>query len=234
MESFDSNSVLGWTTFNYYDNIGAIAYVGDYVQPYDRAIEYGKGYNAGTLAHDYLVLGADGRLYRFRVTPYYNYFAYTEQDRVNYDLVRSLYGNINMKFADYKKLSMTYVELNESSYGLIIADGSTSSLYYVNLAAEELKCEKIGKLTDATAITALYTTTPVTTNRTLQTTSDDTTTAMSVLSMQEGIPASEQAARGDLSAAEQYDGAVHAAKRTALPPSLPPPHRPPSKKRTTP
>ncbi|MGN1408816.1 MAG: S8 family serine peptidase [Eubacteriales bacterium] len=147
-------NLTGWNTQNYYDDLGAVAYVGDYAQTTASSSSTG-GYDAGTVAHNYLALGADGTLYLFRITPKYNPAA-DEGKEVGYVLSRVTYGSIGMEFDDNTALSMVYVELSETEYGLIISDAADGSIYYADLSGEEITCGKVGTVAGAENITALY------------------------------------------------------------------------------
>lgn len=119
-----------------FSDLGAIAYAGQ--------TEYMSESGDRIPAQAYYVLGGDGTLYQFVVS----------DTTIGYDLS---YSNIGFGFDDYTALSMTMVQVDGSA-GLLIADSSkgAADLYYVKLA-EELTCEKVGRLAGALGISTLYT-----------------------------------------------------------------------------
>lgn len=149
---YEGGNLTGWNTQNYYDDLAAVAYVGSFAQ---EEADTNNGYDAGTIAHSYLALGADGTLYIFQITPGYDPTA-DEGEEVGYVLARGVYGDIGMEFQDKTTLSMDYVEFSEDSYGLLIADSSNGGLYFANLAGDEITCGKIGGISGITGITALH------------------------------------------------------------------------------
>ena len=61
-----------------------------------------------------------------------------------------------MTFSDTMALSAEYVKFADDNYGLLIADATDGSIYYANLAYEEITCGKVGKIDGATNIAGLY------------------------------------------------------------------------------
>ena len=145
LTDYAEGTLSGWNTQDYYSDLGAVAYIGNDTN------------SSGAACEDFVVLGADGTLYLFQVTPTYT----ASTDKVGYSLARGTIGNIGVEFNNYQALSMAF-----DGTGLIIADSSkgTADLFYVDLTAETLSCGKIGRLAGATSISGLYAATQSSTN----------------------------------------------------------------------
>ena len=95
----------------------------------------------------YYVLCMDGSLYSFYLWADYDAAA---QNGLAYSLRFVRKGDIGLKFSDPTSLSMTLIR-----NGLVIADSTTASLYWVELD-ETLSSGKIANLPGVTAISGLY------------------------------------------------------------------------------
>ena len=122
---YEEGTLTGWNTQNYYSDLAAVAYIGSFEQKEGNA---SYGYDAGTIAHRYLALSADGSLYIFQITPGYDPTA-EEGDEVGYILSRGTFGNIGMEFDDNTALSMDYVEFSDDYSGLLIADSALPKIH---------------------------------------------------------------------------------------------------------
>ena len=135
-------SITGWTNLNVSD-AAAIAYEGVGV--------FAMAGNAKT--QNFIVLGANGGLYRVQIWPNYN----KTTGVLGYTMTRSVIGSCGMKFADDTKLSMTYVD-DGVNKGLIVANSDgAAELYYIDLSDKTPHCTKMGTIPGATAISSLYT-----------------------------------------------------------------------------
>ena len=97
----------------------------------------------------------DGTLYQFITVPVWDVEADAGEE-VGAILVRGSLGSIGQSFKDVMALSMEYVKVSDSSYGLLIADADTASIYYANLAGDGIVTAKVGTLKDAAYISSLY------------------------------------------------------------------------------
>ena len=143
-------NLLVWKFSESYPDLAAIAYIGDIEET-----GFGSGYDPGTIAHMYMLLGADGTLYKVKVTPMYDTSSY----KVSYKTTRTEFGTLGISFTDRTALSMTYIELSADEYGLFIADAATGSIYYASMAntsGENVYLGKVGKIDGALDITSLY------------------------------------------------------------------------------
>ena len=209
---YEEGTLTGWNTQNYYSDLAAIAYIGSFEQKEGNA---SYGYDAGTIAHEYLALSADGSLYIFQITPGYDPTA-EEGDEVGYILSRGTFGNIGMEFDDNTALSMDYVEFSEDCYGLLIADSTTGSLYFADLSGEEITCGKVGNISGITGITALHNAQPASTNTANEKfiiRAGDDVTASSAVSMGVDLPEIEVAVNAAMAGnanADQVGGSTNA------------------------
>ena len=157
---FEGGSISGWPGSSSYANLAAIDYVGDITVDVvnnmlgdDPITEC----DAGTTCHVYYVLSTDGTVYQYITVPSWDVNA-AKGEEVSAILIRGVVGNIGITFQDPMALSAEFVELGENSYGLLIADATSGSFYYANLAGENIVAGKVGSLADATNISSLYTT----------------------------------------------------------------------------
>ncbi|MGM9557699.1 MAG: S8 family serine peptidase [Oscillospiraceae bacterium] len=151
---FMSGSLLGWQTQSVFSGLSAIAYVGDTtVGEVNNILDGDKltGADDDTKAYVYYVLSDTGMLYEFIIAPSYN----TSAKTVVYNLITGTIADIGRHF-DRSALSMEYVEVSADSYGLLIADATDCSIYYLDMAKETLSLGKVGHVKDATNLTALY------------------------------------------------------------------------------
>ncbi len=138
------------------DDLGAITYLGssEAEEPREEYDTYYGGYDAGTILHHYMVLGADGTLYYMTMSPCFAWNWDMSGYTVEYLLSMGEVGNIGVTFSSKRNLSM---ECTTDGAGLIIADGSKAAeLYYIDLGDETFAAQKIGALAGASDITALY------------------------------------------------------------------------------
>ena len=111
--------------------------------------------DANTTCHVYYVVAVDGSVYQFITVPIWDVTAAAGEE-VSATLVRGSLGNLGMTFSDTMALSAEYVKFADDNYGLLIADATDGSIYYANLAGEEITCGKVGKIDGATNIAGLY------------------------------------------------------------------------------
>ena len=156
---YAAGSLSGWRASSSYTNLAAISYVGDTtvevvntMLPDNNKITEA---DANTTCHVYYVVSVDGSVYQFITVPTYDVTAAAGEE-VSAILVRGSLGNLGMTFSDTMALSAEYVELADDNYGLLIADATDGSIYYANLAGEEITCGKVGKIDGATNIAGLY------------------------------------------------------------------------------
>ena len=133
-----TGAISGWNLLNQISNLSAITYAGRGV-----FTDESGAHNALT----YYVLCMDGSLYRFYLWADYDAAA---QNGLAYSLRFIRMGDIGLKFSDPTSLSMTLIR-----NGLVIADSTTASLYWVELD-ETLSSGKIANLPGVTAISGLY------------------------------------------------------------------------------
>ena len=209
LKDYANGTISGFYTQNTYTDLAAIAYVGS-VATEKGYSSWNGGYDAGTMAAQYIVLGGDGSLYLFELAPLYN--ARTSQ--VGFSLT---YGplaqlrNIGRKFEDRTLLSMEYAEFDSNTYGLLISDASDGSIYFVNLASGT--CGKVGSIAGASNITALYnvrTTASAAVLDTIRMRAGDGQTLSSALSVRSGLPETAVSADADISGMAAADGSTQA------------------------
>ncbi len=154
---YEAGSLSGWRASTSYTDLAAISYVGDTTvevvntmlrTPITEA-------DANTTCHVYYVVAVDGSVYQFITVPTYDVTAAAGEE-VSAILVRGSLGNLGMTFSDTMALSAEYVKFADDNYGLLIADATDGSIYYANLAYEEITCGKVGKIDGATNIAGLY------------------------------------------------------------------------------
>lgn len=151
-------SISGWRASSSYTDLAAISYVGDTtVEVVNTMLKNNPitEADANTICHVYYVVAVDGSVYQFITVPIWDVTAAAGEE-VSASLVRGSLGNLGMKFSDTMALSAEYVEFANDNYGLIIADATDGSIYYANLAGEEMTCGKVGKIDGATNIAGLY------------------------------------------------------------------------------
>ena len=152
-------NISGWRASSSYPDLAAIAYIGqvtaEVVNTMLPASSQITECDADTLCNVYYVLGVDGTLYQFITVPIWDVTA-DEGEEVGAILVRGSLGSIGQSFEDVMALSMEYVEVSDSSYGLLIADADTASIYYADLAGDGIVTAKVGNLTGADYISSLY------------------------------------------------------------------------------
>lgn len=156
---YAAGSLSGWRASSSYTNLAAISYVGDTtvevvntMLPDNNKITEA---DANTTCHVYYVVSVDGSVYQFITVPTYDVTAAAGEE-VSAILVRGSLGNLGMTFSDTMALSAEYVKFADDNYGLLIADATDGSIYYANLAGEEITCGKVGKIDGATNIAGLY------------------------------------------------------------------------------
>ncbi len=158
---FEGGSISGWRGSSSYANLAAIDYIGDttaaVVNTMLSASSQITECDADTICHVYYVLSTDGTVYQFITVPVWDVEA-DEGEEVSAILIRGVVGNIGITFQDPMALSAVYVELGEDNYGLLIADATSGSFYYANLAGKNIVAGKVGSLKGATNISSLYTT----------------------------------------------------------------------------
>lgn len=155
LKDFEAGSISGWNLSSYYSDLGAIANIGWVTVEFMNSIMSSPIANSDVTNHAYwiLALGADGTLYNMFLVPKYD----AAKETIAYSIVRAgAFGNVGIEFSDYQKLSMDYVEFSDDSYGVLIADGTDGSVYYANLAGDDIVTGKVGKVAGASNITALY------------------------------------------------------------------------------
>ena len=154
---YAAGSLSGWRASSSYADLAAISYVGDTTvevvntmlrTPITEA-------DANTTCHVYYVVAVDGSVYQFITVPIWDVTAAAGEE-VSATLVRGSLGNLGMTFSDTMALSAEYVKFADDNYGLLIADATDGSIYYANLAGEEITCGKVGKIDGATNIAGLY------------------------------------------------------------------------------
>lgn len=156
---YAAGSLSGWRASSSYTDLAAISYVGDTtvevvntkLPAYNQITEA----DANTTCHVYYVVAVDGSVYQFITVPIWDVTA-AEGEEVSASLVRGSLGNLGMTFSDTMALSAEYVKFADDNYGLIIADATDGSIYYANLAGDEITCGKVGKIDGATNIAGLY------------------------------------------------------------------------------
>ena len=152
-------NISGWRASSSYPDLAAIAYIGqvtaEVVNTMLPASSQITECDADTLCNVYYVLGVDGTLYQFITVPIWDVTA-DEGEEVGAILVRGSLGSIGQSFEDVMALSMEYVEVSDSSYGLLIADADTASIYYADLAGDGIVTAKVGNLSGADYISSLY------------------------------------------------------------------------------
>ena len=158
---FEGGSISGWSGSSSYANLAAIDYIGDVtaakVNEMLPASQQITECDPETISHVYYVLSTDGTVYQFITVPIWDVEA-AEGEEVGAYLIRGVVGNIGITFQDPMALSAVYVELSENNYGLLIADATSGSFYYANLAGKNIVAGKVGSLKGATNISSLYTT----------------------------------------------------------------------------
>ena len=152
-------NISGWRASSSYPDLAAIAYIGQVTAAVVNTMLPANSQitecDADTLCNVYYVLGVDGTLYQFITVPIWDVTA-DEGEEVGAILVRGSLGSIGQSFEDIMALSMEYVEVSDSSYGLLIADADTASIYYADLAGDGIVTAKVGNLTGADYISSLY------------------------------------------------------------------------------
>lgn len=148
LTDYADGSISGWNWRYYYGNIGAVAYAGE--STYELGLVY------DTIV--YYALAAHGTLYKFQI---YATYSETAPNHVQYAATRETLGKVGVNFADYTKMTMTYVD-DGTHTGLVVGyTGETAAeLYYVDL--ETMTTGFIGRVPNATAITGLYSDTDLT------------------------------------------------------------------------
>ena len=153
-------SLSGWRANSSYPDLVAITYVGDTTLEVVNTMLPDSSQiteaDADTTCHVYYVLNVDGDLYQFITVPTWDVKA-AEGEEVSAILVRGSMGNIGVEFDDTMALSAEYVEFDENNYGLLIADATDASIYYANLAGDEIVTNKVGSLNGVSYISSLYT-----------------------------------------------------------------------------
>ena len=157
---YAEGSISGWRASSSYPDLAAIAYIGQVTAAVVNTMLSASSQitecDADTLCNVYYVLGVDGTLYQFITVPVWDVEA-AEGEEVGAYLIRGSLGNIGQSFQDVMALSMEYVEVSDDSYGLLIADAITASIYYADLAGDDsISTAKVGTLKDATYISSLY------------------------------------------------------------------------------
>ena len=152
-------NISGWRASSSYPDLAAIAYIGQVTAAVVNTMLPANSQitecDADTLCNVYYVLGVDGTLYQFITVPVWDVEADAGEE-VGAILVRGSLGSIGQSFEDIMALSMEYVEVSDSSYGLLIADADTASIYYADLAGDGIVTAKVGNLTGADYISSLY------------------------------------------------------------------------------
>ena len=152
-------SISGWRASSSYPDLAAIAYIGQVTAAVVNTMLPANSQitecDADTLCNVYYVLGVDGTLYQFITVPIWDVTADAGEE-VGAILVRGSLGSIGQSFEDVMALSMEYVKVSDDSYGLLIADADTASIYYADLAGDGIVTAKVGNLTGADYISSLY------------------------------------------------------------------------------
>ncbi len=159
LTDYVEGNLSGWNPNSDYPDLAAIAYIGqvtaEFVNTMLPANSQITECDVDTLCNVYYVLGVDGTLYQFITVPVWDVEADAGEE-VGAILVRGSLGSIGQSFEDVMALSMEYVKVSDDSYGLLIADADTASIYYANLAGGGIVTAKVGTLKDAAYISSLY------------------------------------------------------------------------------
>ena len=135
-------------------DMAAIAYIGDVKLSVINASRKNPITKAdeNTDCHIFFVLSTDGTIYQFITVPTYD----TTKEEVGATLLLGEVGNAGKTFSDVSALSAEYVDFADDNYGLLVADATDASIYYVNLAGSEIVTNKVGKLNGVSNISSLY------------------------------------------------------------------------------
>ena len=156
---FAEGSISGWRASTSYPDLATISYVGyttvDVVNTMLSASSQITEADADTHCNVFYVVSADGTVYQFITVPVWDVTA-AEGEEVGAYLIRGSLGTLGVTFSDVSALSADYVEFADDNYGLLIADATDGSIYYANLAGDNIEFGKVGTVAGATNLAALY------------------------------------------------------------------------------
>lgn len=155
LEDFAGGSISGWRIGTAMPDLGAIAYQGSFVAE-EEDHEDGEGYDAGTEVKQYLAVSASGDVYVMQITAAMTKDEDTGEWTDGAYLARGSLGNLGMEFSSKQNMSAEFISLAADNYGLLISDSATGSVYYANLAGEQITCEKVLTVDGAANIQALF------------------------------------------------------------------------------
>ena len=160
LNDYIHGEITSWRGSSKYPKPAAIAYAGyvklEYLNTMLRDDPITEC-DPDTHCNLFYVLSADGMIYQYYTVPYWDVKA-AEGKEVRTYLLQGMLGDAGITFRDVSALSAVYVELSENNYGLLIADATSGSFYYANLAGKNIVAGKVGSLKGATNISSLYTT----------------------------------------------------------------------------